>query len=91
MVAGRPSPSPVVRLFSFLVGQARIQQHVWLDGAELPFAPVPVQGGAAATAPAPYDRPGTTPAGVYRYVATGLAPCANDTSQVTVNVKPGVT
>jgi len=53
--AGRPSPSPVVRLFSFLVGQVRIQQHVLLDGVELAFVPVPVQGGAASTASVPHD------------------------------------
>ncbi|HEY0977390.1 MAG TPA: gliding motility-associated C-terminal domain-containing protein [Flavobacteriales bacterium] len=30
--------------------------------------------------------PGTTPAGVYRYVVVGIAPCVNDTSMVTVVV-----
>lgn len=61
--AGRPAPSPVVRLFSFLVGQVRIQPHVWLDGAELHFVPVSVQGGAASTAAARHDSPGTVLAG----------------------------
>lgn len=51
--AGRPSPSPVVRLFSFLIEQLRVKPHVWLDGSELPFAQVPVLGGQAHTAQAP--------------------------------------
>ena len=37
--AGRPSPSPVVRLFSFLVAQARVAPRVSLDGQPLAFTP----------------------------------------------------
>ncbi|MBS1941402.1 MAG: gliding motility-associated C-terminal domain-containing protein [Bacteroidetes bacterium] len=40
---------------------------------------------ANATVPATFT-PGTTPAGVYRYVVNGLAPCANDTGKVTIQV-----
>jgi hypothetical protein len=35
--AGRPSPSPVVRLFSFLVDKAQVQASVSLDGAAVNF------------------------------------------------------
>lgn len=38
--AGRPSPSPVVRLFSFLVDRAEIKAAVTLDGVTLPFEEV---------------------------------------------------
>ncbi|MES2974115.1 MAG: acyclic terpene utilization AtuA family protein [Pseudomonadota bacterium] len=35
--AGRPSPSPVVRLFSFLADRTRVKASVILDGKPLPF------------------------------------------------------
>ena len=35
--AGRPSPSPVVRLFSFLISQNRVQPQVLLDGVDLGY------------------------------------------------------
>lgn len=38
--AGRPSPSPVVRLFSFLVDRAQIKAAVTVDGVPLPFEEV---------------------------------------------------
>ncbi|SDR33337.1 acyclic terpene utilization AtuA family protein [Pseudovibrio sp. Tun.PSC04-5.I4] len=34
---GRPKPSPVVRLFSFLMNQEAVSPVVQLDGAEVPF------------------------------------------------------
>ena len=37
--AGRPSPSPVVRLFSCLVPQSEVPVQVQLDGQPLPFVP----------------------------------------------------
>ena len=37
--AGRPSPSPVVRLFSFLIDRSRVAQRVALDGQPLAFEP----------------------------------------------------
>ncbi|MBO9514011.1 MAG: DUF1446 domain-containing protein [Variovorax sp.] len=38
--AGRPSPSPVVRLFSFLVDRRSVAARVSLDGEALPFEEV---------------------------------------------------
>ncbi len=37
--AGRPSASPMVRLYSFLIDKAFVKISVRLDGAEIPFAP----------------------------------------------------
>ena len=45
---------------------------VWLNGADAPMPPT--------------FTPGTTLAGVYRYVVAGTAPCTNDTGFATVNV-----
>ena len=42
--AGRPSPSPVVRLFSCLIDSAKLTQRVCLDGQDIGFVPVPVGG-----------------------------------------------
>jgi len=55
-----------------ILGGAPDAGGTWLNSAN---APVPSQ-----------FTPGTTAPGVYRYLLTGIAPCANDTSQVTVNV-----
>jgi hypothetical protein len=38
--AGRPAPSPVIRLFSFVVEQEKIQQHISMEGIEIPFKPI---------------------------------------------------
>lgn len=45
--AGRPSPSPVVRLFSFLVERECIEQRVRLDGIDLGFEPQPIPPASA--------------------------------------------
>lgn len=52
--AGRPSPSPVVRLFSFLIAQSRVAPRVSMDGQPLAFAPHPLTAhdNAAASVPA---------------------------------------
>ncbi|WP_137920936.1 acyclic terpene utilization AtuA family protein [Hydrogenophaga sp. 2FB] len=52
--AGRPSPSPVVRLFSFLIAQSRVAPRVSMDGQPLALAPHPLTAHdhAAASAPA---------------------------------------
>jgi hypothetical protein len=71
--AGRPSPSPVVRLFSFLVEPSRITQRVWLDGQPIALLPSVTPGGSqgersfAPTVEIPVGAknfsPGSTPAG----------------------------
>lgn len=43
--AGRPSPSPVVRLFSFLIDQVRVRPCVRVDGKDLGFTPVATNAG----------------------------------------------
>ncbi|MCA0873261.1 DUF1446 domain-containing protein [Seohaeicola saemankumensis] len=55
--AGRPKPSPVVRLFSFLVDARQLRCHVTLDGAEVPFAPAPPPPGTTEIQPAPEPDP----------------------------------
>jgi hypothetical protein len=57
--AGRPSPSPVVRLFSFLIDQTRVQTCVQLDGQDLGFVQAALpRPGDMASGPAT----GSTPA-----------------------------
>jgi len=45
---GRPSPSPVIRLFSFLVPKRELEVSVDVDGRRIPIA-LPVEGGFDAT------------------------------------------
>ncbi|WP_423457758.1 acyclic terpene utilization AtuA family protein [Ottowia sp. VDI28] len=40
--AGRPSPSPVVRLFSFLIAEDRVKPRIELDGRAVSFEPAQV-------------------------------------------------
>lgn len=49
--AGRPSPSPVVRLFSLLVDRRRVEPRVSLDGEALAFREVLAAPGGDAAAP----------------------------------------
>lgn len=52
--AGRPSPSPVVRLFSFLVEQARVEPRVQVGQAQLQFELArPGSGAGGGEIPAP--------------------------------------
>ncbi len=54
--AGRPSPSPLVRLFSCLVDRRRVQAQVSLDGVALPFADASQALADAALPPLPPGR-----------------------------------
>ena len=68
--AGRPSPSPVVRLFSFLIDQTRVQTCVRLDGQDLGFVQAALpQPGDMASGPAP----GSTPASSSASAVSALA------------------
>lgn len=53
--AGRPKPSPVVRLFSFLVDAAEAPVTVTLDGADIGFAPP--KPPTASPPPEPHEAP----------------------------------
>lgn len=44
LVGGRPSPSPVIRLFSFLIGKAGVPVELDVDGQRTPVA-IPAGGG----------------------------------------------
>lgn len=48
--AGRPGPSPVVRLFSFLIAGTRVTPRIELNGQALPFEPTRVNREIAPTA-----------------------------------------
>ncbi|RYX98023.1 MAG: DUF1446 domain-containing protein [Comamonadaceae bacterium] len=60
--AGRASPSPVVRLFSFTTDRAAIKAAVTLDGKSVPFTEIFNPAGEAAGGAAPGDVLNTTPA-----------------------------
>lgn len=50
--AGRPSPSPVVRLFSFLIEQTQVTPSVLVDGQPLAFTPILLAASEAVTSEA---------------------------------------
>ncbi|MFN3261968.1 MAG: acyclic terpene utilization AtuA family protein [Pikeienuella sp.] len=52
--AGRPKPSPVIRLFSFLIDTAEAPPRVTLEGEPLPFAPPAPPPPEPAPAPHPF-------------------------------------
>lgn len=55
---GRPKPSPVVRLFSFLIGKAEVEAQVLVEGREIMIETRPPPGAAAAPErPAPPAAP----------------------------------
>jgi hypothetical protein len=61
---GRPTPSPVVRLFSFLVPKRALTVEIEIDGRREPVA-IPVEGG--------FDPSDLPPARVHASVAVGAA------------------
>lgn len=60
--AGRPSPSPVVRLFSFLVSQSGVTPRVSVDGQPLAFTPRQMAAPDAAPPSAAAASPASTAA-----------------------------
>lgn len=60
---GRPSASPMVKLFSFLIDKARVPIEVKLDGAPVPFAPVLPPPGHVDVSPRVASPPGKPVAG----------------------------
>lgn len=60
---GRPSVSPVVKLFSFLLDKAQAPASVTLDGAPVPFDPPKARGAAATSSTARATIPDYVPNG----------------------------
>jgi hypothetical protein len=61
---GRPTPAPLVRLFSFLVEKSAISIDVEVDGRKIPFTEtLPVPAAATAARPAPTVKTATLPSG----------------------------
>lgn len=58
---GRPKPSPVFRLFSFLADAAAIPARVTLDGAPIAYVDPARPGPMAAPPPPPVPAPGAAP------------------------------
>ena len=61
--AGRPSPSPVVRLFSFLTDRSLVKASVSMDGKALPFHEIQPPARSAPAPAHPVANPGPPPAG----------------------------
>lgn len=91
-----PNVSAIVQVVENQAPQAGVDGITVQCSTNPPFnmgsilgAPVDAGGAwinaANATVPATFT-PGSTPSGVYRYVVNGLAPCANDTGKVTIQV-----
>ncbi len=84
--AGRPSPSPVVRLFSFLVDKAQVQATVTLDGVVVPFEEARVSEALAAAAPFAEPAPSPWSGAVQRVpllkIAHGRSGDKGDTSNI---------
>ncbi len=58
---GRPSPSPLIKPFSFLVDKSRVSVQVALDGAPPAAVDIPAAAPASGAAPAPVALPEAPP------------------------------
>ena len=68
---GRPRPSPVLRLFSFLIDGEEVEISVSVDGCSVPFEPEPV------AVPAGGGEPGGAPPQPHRIPAAPAVPLAD--------------
>ena len=74
LVGGRPTPTPVVRLFSFLLDKSAVNIEIDVDGVRTPIS-IPTQGGfdAATLGPAQCHARAATPPGPDRTTLIALA------------------